>query len=1046
MKLSAEVFRRMQWLQLPGALLVLLLQRTPVLRVAATAGDVVLRSPATALLKYVASALGAMGAVHSLAGATTLSASTPSPASAAVGTAKTIAFSVLGTQSVASSWTIAGSVPPGLTFNGGVTSGVVNTPTGFLTLSGTPTTAGGYTFTLKAWENSGGKGNSSPNFSYTVTVTGGAVATAPSITSQPTSQTVTAGATVNFTVAASGSPTPTYQWQKNGSALAGKTTTTLSLTNVQAADAASYTCVATNSAGSATSSAATLAVNAATVAPAFTTQPSSQSVAPGVTVTFTAAASGTPTPTYQWQKGGSSLSGQTTATLSLSNVQPADAGSYTCVATNTAGTVTSSAVTLTVSALAVAPAFTTQPSSQSVAPGVTVTFTAAASGTPTPTYQWQKGGSSLSGQTTATLSLSNVLAADAGSYTCVATNTAGTVTSSAATLTVSGVIPVFTTQPATQTATAGTSVTLTAAASGTPIPTYQWQKNGSAISGQTDASLSLASVQLADAASYACVATNATGSTTSSAAVLTVVALPVFTIQPASQAAQTSASVTLSVAVSGNAPTTYQWRKNGTPIAGQTGATLALSNLQAADGAAYSCVATNAAGSTTSLIANLTVSSAAVAPAFTTQPAAQTINTGFAATFNTVATGSPAPTFQWQKNGAILSGQTSATLTLASVQAGDAGTYVCVATNSAGTATSASAVLSVGSGATPPAFSLQPAAQTVSVGGTVSLLASATGTPAPSYQWSKNGVVLPGQNSATLTLANVNATAAGSYVCVATNAAGTATSSVAALTVSTSSAVTSMISNVSVRTTLDAGQTLFVGFTMQGGVKPVLVRAVGPGLGNFGVAGAMSDPRLAIYRGADMLTQNDNWGGSSGLTNAFASVGAFPLTPASMDAAVMRSLEGGHTAQITGVEAGNVLVEAYDAESGTATRLTNVSARNRVGTGADIMIAGFTIGGTGSKNLLVRAVGPTLADFGVPGTLEHPKLEIYNGAGERIAINEIWSATLSSAFSSVGAFPLTPGSADAALTISLPPGGYTVQVSGADGGTGEALVELYELP
>ena len=287
---------------------------------------------------------------------------------------------------------------------------------------------------------------------------------------------------------------------------------------------------------------------------------------------------------------------------------------------------------------------------------------------------------------------------------------------------------------------------------------------------------------------------------------------------------------------------------------------------------------------------------------------------------------------------------------------------------------------------------------------------------------------------------------AGSYVCVATNAAGTATSSVAALTVSTSSAVTSMISNVSVRTTLDAGQTLFVGFTMQGGVKPVLVRAVGPGLGNFGVAGAMSDPRLAIYRGADMLTQNDNWGGSSALTNAFASVGAFPLTPASMDAAVMRSLEGGHTAQITGVEAGNVLVEAYDAGSGTATRLTNVSARNRVGTGADIMIAGFTIGGTGSKNLLVRAVGPTLADFGVPGTLEHPKLEIYNGAGERIAINEIWSATLSSAFSSVGAFPLTPGSADAALTISLPPGGYTVQVSGADGGTGEALVELYELP
>ena len=872
MKLSAATFLRSHHFQLPGALLVLLLQRTPVLRVAATAGDLGLRSPAAAVLKYLASALGALGAVHSLAGATTLSASTPSPASATVGTAKTIAFSVLGTQSPAASWTIAGSVPPGMTFPGGVTTGIVNTPSGILALSGTPTTAGGYTFTLKAWENAGGKGNFSPTFSYTVNVSGGAVASAPAFTTQPASQTVAAGATVSFTVAASGSPTPAYQWQRNGSPLSGQTGTTLSLSNAQAGDAGSYTCVATNSAGAVTSSAATLTVNAAAVAPAFTAQPTSQSVAPGVTVTFTVVATGSPAPTYQWQKNGATLSGQTAASLVLGNVQ------------------------------------------------------------------------------------------------------------------------------------------------------------------------------VADAAGYACVATNATGSATSATAVLTVVALPVFTVQPTSQSAQAGTSVSLSVAVGGNAPTTYQWRKNGTPMAGQTGAALTLSNLQAADAAGYSCVATNAAGSTPSTAATLTVSAAAVAPAFTTQPAAQTVGAGFGATFTTVATGSPAPTYQWQKNGVALAGQTAATLVLASVQAGDAGTYGCVATNPAGTAASAGALLTVGSGATPPVFSLQPASQAVASGGTVTLSAAATCTPAPTYQWSRNGVALPGQTSATLTLANVDAAAAGSYVCFATNAAGTATSSVAALTVGTTTAVTSMISNVSVRTTLEAGQTLIVGFTMQGGAKPVLVRAVGPGLGSFGVAGAMADPRLAIYRGSDLVTQNDNWGGASGLSNAFASVGAFPLTPTSMDAALMRSLEGGHTAQISGVEAGNVLVEAYDAGTGAATRLTNVSARNRVGTGADLLIAGFTIGGAGPKQLLVRAVGPTLADFGVPGTLARPKLEIYNGAGERIAANEAWAASLSSAFSSVGAFALTPGSADAALTISLPPGGYTVQVSGADGGTGEALVELYELP
>ncbi|MBL9201749.1 MAG: hypothetical protein JNL39_14660, partial [Opitutaceae bacterium] len=173
---------------------------------------------------------------------------------------------------------------------------------------------------------------------------------------------------------------------------------------------------------------------------------------------------------------------------------------------------------------------------------------------------------------------------------------------------------------------------------------------------------------------------------------------------------------------------------------------------------------------------------------------------------------------------------------------------------------------------------------------------------------------------------------------------------------------------------------------------------------------------------------------------------AFPLTPTSLDAALMRNCEGGNTAQVSGAAGGNVLVEAYDAGSGTNPRLINVSARNLVGTGADILIAGVTLAGTGSKNLLIRAVGPTLGVFGVPGTLVDPKLSIYNSSGVVIAENDNWSGGLAGTFASVGAFALASGSKDAALVISLPPGGYTVQVSGADGGTGEALIELYELP
>jgi hypothetical protein len=141
------------------------------------------------------------------------------------------------------------------------------------------------------------------------------------------------------------------------------------------------------------------------------------------------------------------------------------------------------------------------------------------------------------------------------------------------------------------------------------------------------------------------------------------------------------------------------------------------------------------------------------------------------------------------------------------------------------------------------------------------------------------------------------------------------------------------------------------------------------------------------------------------------------------------------------------LVEAYDAGSGSAVRLTNLSARNRVGTGNDILIAGFFIAGTGTQRVLIRAVGPSLAAFGLTGLLTDPKLEIYNAAGAKIAENDNWDATLSSTFASAGAFALTPGGKDAALIVSLPAGAtYTVQVKGADGGTGEGLIEVYELP
>jgi hypothetical protein len=208
----------------------------------------------------------------------------------------------------------------------------------------------------------------------------------------------------------------------------------------------------------------------------------------------------------------------------------------------------------------------------------------------------------------------------------------------------------------------------------------------------------------------------------------------------------------------------------------------------------------------------------------------------------------------------------------------------------------------------------------------------------------------------------------------------------------------------------------------------------------------MADPKLDLYSGSTLITSNDNWGGSPSLAATFTSAGAFAFASAtSLDAALVASINGGRTAHVYGPAAGAVLVEGYDVGTGDAQKFTSLSARNRVGTGANILIAGFSLSGEGKRNLLIRAVGPTLGVFGVPSVLSDPKLEIYQGS-TKIGENDNWASTLSTTFSSVGAFGLTQGSKDAAITISLPAGGYTVQVSGVDGGVGEALVEVYELP
>lgn len=348
-----------------------------------------------------------------------------------------------------------------------------------------------------------------------------------------------------------------------------------------------------------------------------------------------------------------------------------------------------------------------------------------------------------------------------------------------------------------------------------------------------------------------------------------------------------------------------------------------------------------------------------------------------------------------------------------------------------------------------------PVSTTVAASGTAVLSCEVYGQGPITYQWNKDGKALPGATAATLSLPGLSTANAGDYTVSVTNAAGTTTSRLARLQVA--EPVVGRIVNMSVRAQAGlGGNPLTVGFVPEGsGAKNLLVRGGGPALLDFGVSNALKDPKLDVFTGQTRIAGNDDWftDAKASLLAVFDKVGAFGYGPTSLDAAIVLDIDGPRTVQINGKAgaSGVVLVEAYQTSSTDSSRLTNVSARNYCGTGNDVLIAGFVIDGTAPKRVLIRGVGPGLAKFGVTGVLADPKLEIYtksNGSDVVFASNDNWCDQPGGlALRDIsGPFTLDPGSADAALLLTLPPGSYSAMVSGIANATGEALVEVYELP
>jgi hypothetical protein len=497
--------------------------------------------------------------------------------------------------------------------------------------------------------------------------------------------------------------------------------------------------------------------------PVIATNPISQTVAVGSSMTFSVGTTnGTPPFFYQWQDGTNlvimttnsvsvtnlvdarNISGATNITLTINNAQITNSGFYyQVIVTNYGGAVTSAPpASLTVTN--VPPEITLQPISQTNGVGTTVILTVTATGTTPLSYQWWVNGTNL---------VKN-----------------GTV------------------------------------------------KNGPTINGATSNVLTIKKVQLANSGSYTVIVTNITGitnSVTSSNAVLTVLSSPVIEMQPTptNQAMAVGATATFTVTAIGTVPLRYQWWvngtnlvkngtiKNGPTISGATTNVLTIKNVQTNDSGSYTVSVTNIDGSVTSSVAVLTVTN--IPPAIIVQPTSQTNGVGTTVTLAVTATGTSPLSYQWQvggmnlvngshKNGPTISGATTNVLTIKNVQLTNSGSYSVIVTNFGGSVTSSNAVLTVQAS---PLITVQPITnQSIAVGSNATFTVTAIGTQPLSYQWQvggtnlvngtvKNGPTISGATTTNLTIKNAQTTNNGSYTVIVTNIAGSVTSSNALLTV-----------------------------------------------------------------------------------------------------------------------------------------------------------------------------------------------------------------------------------------------------------------------
>jgi hypothetical protein len=597
-------------------------------------------------------------------------------------------------------------------------------------------------------------------------------------TDLPATATVLTGVKRTLTVAATGVPLPTYQWRKDGVDIPNARLSSYVVPATTVPTTATYSVVITNAAGSVESTQCVLS-SVSLVSVPTSGQPQSRNLKVGDPATFTVTPAGSGPFTYQWLKNGVVIAAATSQTYTIASVAAVDAGAYSVRVSNGAGTATSLAATLSVLGFR-----TDLPATATVLTGATRTLAVVATGSPLPTYQWRKDGVDIPNARAASYVVPATLVPTTASYSVVIANSAGSLVSTVCTLSSMTAVTVpISGQPQARNVVAGQSASFTVTPVGSGPFTFQWLKNGVVIAGATSQAFTIGSASAADAAAYSARVSNGASTTTSLGGILKVIAPFTVTGQPnaavGTMALAAGTSKALTVTVSGVGPFTYQWRKDGQPIAGATLASYLVQAGTAVGSAVYDVLITGPVSATSSSAVRVDT---VLPPGFLQHPVSIARALGQPAIFSVSLSGTGPFTYQWLRNGVIIAGATGPTFDIVAVKTTDAANYAVRVTGRGGVTTSLTGTLSLHAA---PALATQPSNQYKAVGQSVIFSVTATGTGPLSYQWSKDGVAIPGANSSSYYIASTSAGEVGRYSVSVSNAVGSVLSQEAELAIAT---------------------------------------------------------------------------------------------------------------------------------------------------------------------------------------------------------------------------------------------------------------------